>query len=122
MSVASEMVSGTDQNLIIVYEPLTDRRQHYILDEYKDCFDGATHVYWLDSYLAREDPNQDILKPEKLISHLSDPSIASVSKKGSDLKQVIQDHLDNGDMVVGIAGGGGGSLDDWLRDNFVKKN
>jgi hypothetical protein len=41
-------------------------------------------------------------------------------ERDTKLKSVIQDHLDKGDMVVGMAGGGGDSLDDWLRKNFTE--
>ncbi|HEX4774252.1 MAG TPA: Mur ligase domain-containing protein [Candidatus Saccharimonadales bacterium] len=116
MSVALEMAVG--QKLIVVYEPLTNRRQHYMLDEYRDCFAGAAKVYWLPSYLAREDPRQRVIPPEELISHLDDPAIAEPAERGRQLKRTIQKHLDGGDMVVGLAGGGGGSLDDWLRAEF----
>ncbi len=119
MSVASEMASEAGQDVVVVYEPLTNRRQHYMLDEYKDCFEGAAKVYWIPSYLAREDPEQAILEPAELITHLSDPSIAEARQRDDNLKQTIQSHLDNGDMVVGMAGGGGGSLDDWLREGFT---
>lgn len=118
MSVALEMVAETGQKLVIVYEPLTNRRQHFMLEEYGDCFDGAEQVYWIPSYLAREDSSQRIITPAELISHLADPSIATVQARDDQLKQIIQHHLDNGDMVVAMAGGGGGSLDDWLRQNF----
>lgn len=119
MTVATELARNNNQKLVIIYEPLTNRRQHYILDQYKDCFNGASQLYWVPSYLAREDPNMPVITPEELISHLNDPSIASAMKRDEHLKQVISKHLSNGDMVVGIAGGGGGSLDDWLRQEFV---
>ncbi len=119
MSVASEMAAETGQNLIVVYEPLTNRRQHFMIDDYKDCFDGASHVYWTPSYLAREDPSQRIIPPEELISHLSDPGIASPAALDGTLKASIERHLSDGDMVVGMAGGGGGSLDEWLRKEFT---
>ena len=118
MSVALEMVAETGQKLVIVYEPLTNRRQHFMLQEYGDCFDGAEKVYWLPSYLAREDSSQRIIAPAELISHLSDPSIAIAEQRDDQLKQLIKQHLDSGDMVVAMAGGGGDSLDDWLRQNF----
>jgi hypothetical protein len=35
------------------------------------------------------------------------------------LKKTIQAHLNAGDMVVGMAGGGGDSLDEWLRREFT---
>lgn len=120
MSVASEMAAEKDQQLIIVYEPLTNRRQHYIIDQYKDCFNGASKLYWIPSYLAREDKSQRIIPPSELIDHLDDSSIAEAMERDDKLKRALQQHLDNGDMVVGMAGGGGGSLDDWLRQEFTK--
>ena len=118
MSVALETAQAAGKPLVVVYEPLTDRRQHYMMDDYKDCFKGASKLYWLPSYLAREDPAQSVLSPAELITHLSDPSIAEARQGDDSLKQTIQQHLDHGDLVVGMAGGGGGSLDEWLRANF----
>jgi UDP-N-acetylmuramate-alanine ligase len=119
MSVALEIAAEKNQDLIIVYEPLTNRRQHYMIDDYKDCFTGAKKVYWIPSYLAREDPDQRIIPPAEMISHLSDPQLAEPLERDNKLKSVIQKHLDAGDMVVGMAGGGGDSLDEWLRKEFV---
>jgi UDP-N-acetylmuramate--alanine ligase len=119
MSVATEMAAETGQRLIVVYEPLTNRRQHYMLDDYKDCFDGTDKLYWIPSYLAREDPGQRVIPPAELISHLDDPSIAEPMERDAKLQRAIQKHLDAGDIVVGMAGGGGGSLDDWLRQEFA---
>ncbi len=118
MSVALEIAARHKQPLVILYEPLTNRRQQYMMHDYHDCFAGAAKVYWLPSYLAREDPALRIIPPEELISHLSNPEIAEPAKAGQALKHVIQKHLDDGAMVVGMAGGGGGSLDEWLRKEF----
>ncbi len=120
MSVATETAEGQGQKLIVVYEPLTNRRQHYMLDDYGDCFEGATKVYWIPSYLAREDPKQRIITPAELISRLSDPSIAEPGERNESLKATIQKHLGQGDMVVAMAGGGGDSLDEWIRKEFQK--
>lgn len=118
MSVALEMAEKTNQKLVVVYEPLTNRRQHYMLDDYQDCFTGADKVYWIPSYLAREDPNQRVIPPAELIAHLTDPGIARAHERDEQLKKTIQQHLDNGDMVVCMAGGGGDSLDEWIRERF----
>lgn len=119
MSAALEIASSHDQKLIVLYEPLTNRRQHFMKDVYQDCFAGADHVYWLPSYLAREDPDQPILTPEELITHLADPSIATPGALDDQLVTRIKKHLAEGAMVVGMAGGGGGSLDEWLRAHFA---
>ncbi|HEY4963547.1 MAG TPA: Mur ligase domain-containing protein [Candidatus Saccharimonadales bacterium] len=118
MSAASEIAAKSNQKLVIIYEPLTNRRQAYMAGEYKDCFKGASKLYWLPSYLAREDPAQKIIKPEELIAKLTDPSIAEPAMPDSKLKELIDMHLSQGDMVVAMAGGGGGSLDDWLREQY----
>lgn len=119
MSVALEMAAENGQNVAVVYEPLTNRRQHYMIDDYKDCFEGASKLYWIPSYLAREDSTQRIIPPAELISHLADPSIAEPMNRDDALKSAVQAHLDAGDMVVCMAGGGGNSLDDWLRQEFT---
>lgn len=118
LSTALELATKKKQRVIVIFEPLTDRRQHYMIDEYKDCFTGAARVYWLPSYLAREDPSQRVIPPTELISHLADPSIAQPAEINDDLKRTINAHLKRGDLVVGMAGGGGASLDEWLRKQF----
>lgn len=120
MSVALEIAEEKGKDLVVVYEPLTNRRQHYMMKEYGDCFDGAKKVYWIPSYLAREDTSQRIIPPEELISHLTDPTIAEAADRDTALKHTIQHHLDKGDMVVAMAGGGGDSLDEWIRKEYKK--
>ena len=119
MSVAMEMAAETGQRLIVVYEPLTNRRQHFMIDDYKDCFEGASQIYWIPSYLAREDLSQRIIPPAELITHLTNSSIAAAIEPGEHLEQAIRGHINSGDMVVAMTGGGGGSLDEWLRQVFV---
>lgn len=118
MSVALDMAKANKQNVVVVFEPLHNRRQHYMIDKYKDCFEGAKKLYWIPSYLAREDPNQRVIPPSEMIEHLSDPSIAEPKKRDNRLKSTIQKHLDEGDMVVCMTGGGGNSLDEWVRKEF----
>jgi UDP-N-acetylmuramate-alanine ligase len=120
MSVALEMAGAANQPLIVIYEPLTDRRQHFVIDEYGNCFEGASQVYWLPSYLAREDPKQKQLKPTELIAHLANPALAKPKKKDAQLIKLIKEHLKDNAMVVAMSGGGGDSLDEWLRQNLSK--
>jgi len=106
------------ENVVVVYEPLTNRRQYYIKDDYADLFSGVKQLYWVPSYLAREDVNQPVLTPGELIDCMDNPEIAHPAELNQDLKENIQKHLDNGDLVVCMSGGGGGSLDEWLRKQF----
>ena len=120
MSVARELAAKAGQKIIVLYEPLTNRRMHYTAKDHKDVFEGAAKIYWLPSYLAREDADQKILFPSQLIKNLS-PDLqkhAEAAKRDENLKNLVQNHLNNGDLVVAMAGGGSDSLDDWLRQEF----
>ncbi len=108
----------TSGKIIIVYEPLTNRRQHYIKEQYKNLFNKIDKLYWVPSYLAREDPSLDILKPENLLQYLSEPKKAQSQNLNEQLKNKINQHLKNNDLVIALSGGGGDSLDEWLRKNF----
>jgi len=104
--------------IIIIYEPLTNRRQYYIKEHYKDLFNGIDQLYWVPTYLAREDPKQAVLKPKQLITYLQQPQKAKPQKLDHNLKNIIDQHLNNHDLVLALSGGGGNSLDEWLRQNY----
>jgi UDP-N-acetylmuramate--alanine ligase len=123
MSVAAETARKNDgQEIVVVYEPLTNRRMHYLAKDHHSVFDGASAIYWVPSYLAREDPGMRILPPAELIQHLSEDThkIAHEAQLNEELKHSIQHHLSQNHLVVGMSGGGGGSLDEWLRENFLQ--
>jgi len=119
MLTALELAKPKNQKLVVMYEPLTNRRQHYIKDSYKDCFAGADHIYWVPTYLAREDPKLATLTPEDLISYISNAEVAEPAKLNDELLAKINQHLADGDMVVLMGASGGGSADEWLRQHFV---
>lgn len=113
-----QLAKEVSKNVVVVYEPLTDRRQHFIKNEYSELFKGVKKLYWVPSYLAREDPAQKILTPKDLIAHMNNSEIAEPAELNESLKNNILEHLQNGDLVVCMSGGGGGSLDEWLRSQF----
>jgi UDP-N-acetylmuramate--alanine ligase len=121
MSVALETAQKTGQQIVIIYEPLTNRRMHYMRDQHRDVFDGVDALYWVPSYLAREDPSQPVLTPAELIKNLNPPAraVAKPMELNEELRILIKQHLANGDLVIGLSGGGGGSLDEWLRKSFA---
>ena len=121
MSVALETAQKTGQKVVIIYEPLTNRRMHYMKDQHQDVFDGADALYWVPSYLAREDPAQPILQPAELIKYLDAPTqaVAKPMELNDNLKTAIKNHLAADDLVIGLSGGGDGSLDEWLRQEFA---
>lgn len=120
MNIAREIASKQGKKLVVVYEPLTNRRQHYIKDRYHDCFGEVDHIYWVPSYLAREDPAQAILSPEDLIKELPTDIAATASVLDQTLWNEIERHLKEA-IVVCISGGGGKSLDEWIRDQVSRR-
>ena len=109
------------ENLVVVYEGLHNTRQHFIKNELTHLFDGVKQLYVVPSYLAREDSSLELLTPQKLKLLLSDETQALTKTEELDdrLKTAIQDHLNTGDTVLCLTAGGGGSLDEWLRVEFL---
>ncbi len=110
------------KNLVVVYEGLHNTRQHFIKDELRTIFDSVKQLYIVPSYLAREDASLEILTPEKLKLLLSDDAQTKSEATGLNdaLKSALQTNLASGDTVLCLTAGGGGSLDEWLRKEFVQ--
>jgi UDP-N-acetylmuramate--alanine ligase len=111
------------ENVVVVYEGLHNTRQHFMKDDLPHLFDGTKKLYIVPSYLAREDPSLPTLSPQDL-KQLLDPEIQTRTEPAElneRLQGAIQEHLDQGDLVLCLTAGGGNSLDDWLRQKFSKK-
>jgi UDP-N-acetylmuramate--alanine ligase len=111
-------------NVVVIYEGLHNSRQHFIKDDLKHLFDEVKQLYIVPSYLAREDPNQELLTPAKLRLLLSPTAEAkcTAAELNDELKQNIQRHLDAGDLVLCLSAGSTGSLDEWLRATYGVAN
>jgi UDP-N-acetylmuramate--alanine ligase len=105
-------------NVVVVYEGLHNTRQHFIKDELNHLFDDVKKLYIVPSYLAREDKTLELLTPEKLVNLTSKPENAEAMQLSSSLKESIQKQANDGNLVLCLSAGGGGSLDEWLRKEF----
>lgn len=105
-------------NVVVVYEGLHNTRQHFIKEELAYLFDDVKQLYVVPSYRAREDENLEDLTPEKIVGLLSKPDKAEAADLDEKLKTSIKTHLESGDLVLCLSAGGGGSLDEWLRQEF----
>ncbi len=107
-------------HVVLVYQPHQNVRQHLIRDEYTDeIFASADDIYWLPTYLSRENPDLEILTPEELSSHISDRHKLHVSQLNDQLWQAIETHIENDHLVVAM---GAGSIDEWLRTHLANSN
>lgn len=118
LQVAREVVTGTDRQVVVVYEGLHNTRQHFIKDDLVHLFDDVDQLYIVPSYRAREDESLEDLTPEKLRALLSKPDVAHPAALDSNLKSVIAQQAQANNLVLCLSAGGGGSLDEWLRQNF----
>ena len=107
--------------VIVVYEGLHNTRQHFIKDELTHLFDDAAQLYIVPTYLSREDPNLPTLTPSDLQQLLSPETRARshTAELNDELARTIAEHQQQGDLVLCISAGGGGSLDEWLRQRFA---
>lgn len=106
-------------NVVVVYEGLHNTRQNFIREELVNLFDGVKKLYVVPSYLAREDESLEMLTPEKLCGIINTPSEREPAWLDENLKENIKKHSDNNELVLCLTAGGGGSLDEWLRDEFI---
>lgn len=107
------------ENVVVVYEGLHNTRQHFIRDELKDLFANTKKLYIVPSYLAREDTSLELLTPEKLTQVTTTPADRVPAELDEALREAIASHIDLGDTVLCLSAGGGGSLDEWIRKEFI---
>lgn len=114
-----QMARELSDNVVLVYQPHQNVRQHEVKDLYKDSFSLATEVYWLPTYLSREDPNLPILTPQQLTANIRNKQIIKNSDLNNDLWQIIEQKRQQGYLVLGM---GAGSIDGWLREHASNSN
>jgi UDP-N-acetylmuramate--alanine ligase len=113
-----QLASEISDNIIVVYQPHQNIRQHEVKELYSECFRLASKVYWLPTYLSREDETLEILTPEKLISYVSHDKKVVISQLNDELKiNLEKDIVKKNTVIVAM---GAGSIDHWMRTNTSK--
>lgn len=103
------------KGVVVVYEPHQNTRQHEVLRLYEKAFLGVDKIYWLPTYLTRENPDLPVLKPDDFIDELENKEVAEAANIGDILAQKLRTDIDEGYIVVLMTAG---PADKWLRDNF----
>lgn len=111
-----QMASELSGEVILVYQPHQNVRQHEIRSQYTDdIFAIASEIFWLPTYLTRENPNLPILTPQELTSQLSYPERIHYTKLDNELWQDINSFLSSDKLVLCM---GAGIIDGWIRDKL----
>ena len=114
-----QRASELNQSLVVIYEPHSNHRLYQTKTKHQKLFASCAKLYWLPTFLAREDPNLPILTPQEMIDqYVKLPTDRQTAQLDGNLKAAIEDHLRQGQLVIGITAGGPQSLDGWLRQQF----
>lgn len=107
------------KGIIAIYEPHQNSRQHQIRAGYKDAFIGADKLFWLPTFLTREDSNLKVITPTEFIEDLTNKSLAEPAELNQELLKEIQNYLNDNYLAILMSAGPAGV---WLRKNFDPKN
>lgn len=120
VSVALEEAKRTGKSgVVIVYEPHQNTRQHEVFDGYKDAFLGVEKLYWLPTYLTRENPDLGVITPEEFVTSLENSEVGEAAEIGEELAQKLRELRDDGKLILLMTAG---PADKWLRETFSKKS
>lgn len=103
------------KGVVVVYEPHQNIRQHEIFDDYKEAFMGADKVFWLPTYLTREDPNLGVLRPDDFVRSLKNAEAAEAAEMDNNLGKTLKKYQKEGFLVLLLTAG---PADKWFRKLF----
>ena len=120
VEIAKEEASRLGKTgVVVVYEPHQNTRQHEVFEGYKDAFLGVEKLFWLPTYLTREDDSLEILTPEDFIASLKNNEVGSPAEIGEELAEKIRKLRDDGKLILLMTAG---PADKWLREVFDEKS
>lgn len=105
------------KGIVVIYQPHQNTRQHEVRDRYAEAFLGADKIYWLPTYLTRENPDLPVLTPRELIDGLVNKEVAEVAELNDELAEKLQKYIDDNYLVILMTAG---PADGWLREKFSK--
>lgn len=100
------------KGVVAVYEPHQNIRQSGLVDDYAEVFEGVTKLYWLPTYLTREDPSLKVLTPADFVARLSNKKIAEPAEMDEKLAAELLKWHEKGYLVLLMTAG---PADLWLR-------
>lgn len=107
------------KGVVVVYQPHQNTRQHEMRGGYKDAFNGVEKIYWLPTYLTRENPELEVLTPEELIAGLKNSNAAKVAELNDELFAEIIKWRNAGYLVLLMTAG---PADGWLREKLSQES
>lgn len=111
-----QLARELSDDIVLIYQPHQNWRQHFIKDQYAtEQFTAASTVYWLPTYLTRENPDQEIITAEELTKNLSLGENLVITELDDDLWQAVERAREEQKLVLLM---GAGSIDTWAREHL----
>ncbi len=107
-----EAANQNRKGVVTIYEPHQNTRQYEVRADYRDAFSGVSHLFWLPTYLTREDQNLAIIEPEEFIADLSNSDVAEPAETDAELVEQIRKYLADDYLILLMTAG---PADKWLR-------
>ena len=101
--------------VVVVYEPHQNVRQHELRDGYREAFIGVNKLFWLPTFLTREDPNLVVFEPADFINSLRNASVGESAEINDELAERLKEARKNNYLIVLMSAG---PADAWLRKIF----
>ena len=112
-----QLAREVSDRVVLVYQPHQNVRQHQVRDQYIDCMELAEQVFWLPTYLTREDPHLPLLSPLELTENLVNKDEVYYTELDDELWQYINKAREDGKLVLCM---GAGSIDSWVRAQLTQ--
>lgn len=107
------------KGIVVVYQPHQNTRQHEVRDGYRRAFNGADKIFWLPTYLTRENPKLEVLTPEQLIAGLDNCEVAEAAELNDELAARLKHYLAEDHLVILMTAG---PADEWLRKELRRED
>jgi UDP-N-acetylmuramate--alanine ligase len=111
-----QLASEISDNVVLVYQPHQNWRQHSIRDQYTTQFEVARKIYWTPTYLTRENPDYAILASEELTTNVTNKESIIYTELNDDLWDELLQARDAGSLILCM---GAGTIDAWVRSKLA---
>ena len=103
------------KGVVAIYEPHQNVRQTEVFSRYKDAFLGVAKLFWVPTYLTRENPKLKIIEPREFVESLSNLEVAETAEFDEKLFLRLKEYLLENYLILLMTAGPG---DGWLREKF----
>jgi UDP-N-acetylmuramate--alanine ligase len=111
-----QLAREISDHIVLVYQPHQNVRQYEVKNDYTNIFELAEEIYWVPTYLSREDPALPILTPQELTQHITNKQAVHITELDDELWDTINAARQSGKLVLAM---GAGNIDGWLRSKLT---